>query len=91
MTEHSVALRGIATECKVICDQILDALERLQVKKNTKFRYLKSLRAALETVLTAKRIKELEERLNRFQMFITLHFFPLLRLVFTSSLVALYR
>ena len=90
MTEHSAALQQVATECRIICDQMLNALERLRVQKNTKFRYLKSLRAALETVLTAKRIKELEERLKRFQTLIALHFFPLLRSVFFSRLFTQY-
>jgi hypothetical protein len=82
--DHITALEKIAVDCKIVCDQLLNVVGGLRVKTGTSNRRIKSFGAAFKTALARGKISELEERLNRFQISIALHFFPLLKFVFLS-------
>lgn len=79
---HATALEELATDCGSVCNQLLEALDNLRVRKSAPYHSFKSFGAALKTALGAKKREELEKRLTRFQTLIGLHFFPLLLYVF---------
>jgi hypothetical protein len=75
---HISALIDLSRDCKDVCDQLLEMIQKLKVKDG-RFRRFRSFRAALEAAWDGNRIAELESRLDRFQKVILFHFFPILR------------
>lgn len=74
---HIKALEGLTVECGLLCEQLLQAVEKLRVQ-GASCRSFKSFIAALKTVWNGKKIRDLEERIDRYQRMISLHFFPFL-------------
>ncbi|KAK3322980.1 hypothetical protein B0H66DRAFT_442863, partial [Apodospora peruviana] len=75
---HTVALKAIAVDSRIVCDQLLSVVDGLRVKEGTSGRRIKSIGMAIKMAFKEKKLAGLEERLKRFQALISLHFFPLL-------------
>lgn len=86
---HAAALRAIAADCRVTCNEMLQVVRGLMVKEDATYRRLKCFGAAFKTALSARKMEGLETKLKRFQRMIALHFFPLLRFVHTTSVPTL--
>jgi hypothetical protein len=80
LDSHIKSLENLAGDCKLLCDQLLDTIEKLQVD-GPRHRHWKSFLVALKTAWANKKIQGIEERIARFRSIISLHFFPLLRCV----------
>lgn len=78
LQSHIRSLEDLARDCKVLCEQLLDTVRKLQLD-GPRCRPLKSFLVALKTIWSSKKIQSIEERLDRFRSIISLHFFPLLR------------
>ena len=75
---HVNALHTLAAECDDVCQQLLDTVQKISVKGGHRQPF-RSFKAALKTMWDNKKIVGLEERLDRFQRMISLHFYPILR------------
>ena len=74
---HIAALADLGKECKVTCDQLLEITGDLRAKDG-RWRRFWSFKAALETVWNNKKITRLQDRLDKYQGLLLLHFFPVL-------------
>ncbi|KAI9647790.1 hypothetical protein NHQ30_004178 [Ciborinia camelliae] len=74
---HIKALEELATNCNVLCGKMLEIVRSLRFKSSSGHPF-KSFIAALKTAWSSKKIKVLEESLDRYQKMISLHFLPLL-------------
>ena len=75
---HFASLKELSADCNILCQTLLRTLRTLRVD-GTSFRSLKGLKVALRTVWSGKSIKELEERISRYQRLIYMHFLPIMR------------
>ncbi|KAH6708897.1 hypothetical protein BKA61DRAFT_557727 [Leptodontidium sp. MPI-SDFR-AT-0119] len=75
--DHIRSLEELAADCNSLCRRLLETVRKLHNKGPAGCQF-KSLIAALRTAWSSKKIKDLEERLERYQKMISLHFFPLL-------------
>ncbi|KAJ8129596.1 hypothetical protein O1611_g4033 [Lasiodiplodia mahajangana] len=85
---HTKDLQTLASDCAVLCQQLLAVTRTLQAKAGSKHK-LGSFKAALKTLWNEKKISDLEERLKRYQKAIALHFLPLIEehTAYTNSLL----
>ncbi|KAF7526378.1 hypothetical protein G7054_g10781 [Neopestalotiopsis clavispora] len=74
---HDFTLRSLARDCKSVCDELLQLLNRLKVSDG-RWRAYKSFKVAIMTLHESKRIAGMEERIARFQQTIASHFLPIL-------------
>lgn len=89
LREHIQALENLATDCNLLCEQLLDIIRKFRVHEGP-YRPLKSFIAALKTAWNMKKVNSLEEKIHMYQRAISLHFFPLLRCVHPPALHYLY-
>lgn len=71
-------IEQLAQECHELCTSLLDVVKGFRVE-GTAWRPARSFLQALKTTWGNRKIKDLENRLARYQGAITLHFLPLLR------------
>lgn len=74
---HISSLEELAIDCGSLCQRLLETIRKLR-NKGTAGRQFKSFVAALRMAWSSKKIKDLEERLERYKKMISLHFFPVL-------------
>ena len=72
---HIRSLEELAADCNSLCRRLLEMVRKLH-NKGPAGREFKSFVAALRTAWSSKKIKDLEERLERYQKMISPHFFP---------------
>lgn len=77
LQSHIKALEELTTECTTLCGKLLEVVRSLQFKAASGSPF-KSFIAALKTAWSSKKIKTLEESLDRYQKIISLHFLSLL-------------
>lgn len=87
---HVDALNDLAKDCKELCDELLETISKLRVEGG-RWRLFRSFVVALQAVWDSKKIAEMEERLDRFQTVIMLHFFPFLRYPYNLWMIESYR
>lgn len=75
---HATALRNLATDCKAVCDELIEVLERLRLADG-RWRAFASFKVAMKSMHGNKKIAEMEARIDRFQKAIASHFLPILR------------
>ena len=76
------AINRIATDCNIVCDQLLQILEELRLDPARRFRLPRSLVTGLKEFFKSKQIAQLETKLKDFQAPLQLRFSSLLRYVF---------
>lgn len=67
-----VAVKSLSKICKTDCDELLRIMQKLKTKDGTKGKW-ESFRTALKTAWEKKNMDELEERLCKTQITLTLH------------------
>ncbi|KAI3336995.1 hypothetical protein HD806DRAFT_475355 [Xylariaceae sp. AK1471] len=74
---HTRDLQELAADCSTLCQHLLSVTSKLQAKGDSSHKF-RSFKVALKTLWGEKKIGDLEERLNRYQQAIALHFLPLI-------------
>ncbi len=72
------ALEDLARECGLLCDELLGLLQSFRAEGSPRGPFKSFLQAA-KTVWGSRKIKELSDRLARYQGLIALHFLPVFR------------
>ena len=72
LTKDVAAIKALSSSCKKDCDELLEIVQQLKSDNGSWGRW-QSFRVALKTLWEKKKITELEERLNKTQVILTLH------------------
>ena len=83
---HVATIQTVASECSLLCAEILAVVNRLKVPQDVSFRRLRAMAASMKTLYRGKQIKDLDERLRSQQTRLGLCFFPLLTFVPTQRI-----
>jgi hypothetical protein len=78
-TEDQAHLLELASKCRLLAKEILDTLNDLQVDKSKRFQSWHALRAAIASALSAKRLAELQARLDDLRNQLSLHIVFMMR------------
>jgi hypothetical protein len=78
-TEDQAHLLELAAKCRLLAKEILDTHNGLQVDKSKRFQSWHALRAAIASALNAKRLAELQARLDDLRNQLCLHIVFMMR------------
>ena len=77
-SKEEEALGELATSCKAIADDLMDTIEELKVKGDT-HRKWKSFHSALKTIGKKSYMEELQKRLDKFSLQLTVQLAAIIR------------
>jgi len=83
VSSHTKALNALSEDCHRVCLDLLRTVRKLQVKGGSR-QFFSSFKIALKVVWKKNEILDLEERLERMQRTLSLHFYPILRYVLST-------
>ncbi|KAM5350433.1 hypothetical protein ACJ41O_006938 [Fusarium nematophilum] len=75
---HINALKALASDCRLVCDELLGVLKKLKVSGG-RCRAFRSVMAAIRAVWDKEKVEDITARIGRLQSMMTLHFFPIIR------------